>query len=60
MELSEAAISAASDTQYSFYGQRDISREENRWLFAISILLLITALIVTAVGALKKPTRMRS
>ncbi|MBS3797091.1 helix-turn-helix transcriptional regulator [Pseudoalteromonas sp. BDTF-M6] len=58
--LGEAAISADGSTQYRFYGERDISREENRWLFAISILLLITALIVTAVGALKKPTRIRS
>ncbi|MEM0515632.1 helix-turn-helix transcriptional regulator [Pseudoalteromonas sp. YIC-827] len=57
--LGEAALSADGSTQYHYFGERNISREENRWLFATSILLLITALIVTAVGALKKPTNTR-
>lgn len=53
--LGEAAMSEDNSTHYQFVGERNISRDENRWLYAVStILFVITACLILMMLVLKK------
>ncbi|MEO2281554.1 helix-turn-helix domain-containing protein [Pseudoalteromonas pernae] len=56
--LGEAAMSEDQSTHYTIIGERNISRDENRWLYAIGAVLLVAAVFLLMLLMMRRKRNM--